>query len=189
MIVLGCGPSGKEWGGHGFSIGVNDCLKFGKGVNALVCVNSDFTPERMKIIRETVAQNGFYSQLRFWCTHPDFIKLETRTFKHTIEPGVVYHSRTSPFIAISLAVTLGHKEITLYGVDFDNHPIMKDDTLSREVDTYMRFIEHLKPLGVTVNLGVDTGAFKGLVPAMCLSGLKESSAKRLFVGSNPIIAS
>ena len=164
MIVLGCGPSGASWDGKGYCIGVNDCLKFGKPVNALVCVNSTFEPERMKIIRETVAKDGFYSQLQHWAGHPDFVRIHTEPFRLTFDPNTIYHSKTSPFIAISIAAKQGHKEIVLYGVDFDNHPVVKDHVLANEVETYLRFIRLLRLRGVNVYLGENTGAFKGRIP-------------------------
>jgi hypothetical protein len=164
MTVLACGASGAAWDGNDYCIGVNDCLKFGKPVNALVCVNSSFEPDRMRIIKNTVAKDGFYSQLNFWQGHPDFRRLQTHPFKHRIDHNVIYHSKTSPLIAVSLAAHLGHKEIVMYGVDFDNHPIVKDDLLAREVETYLEFIRLLRLKGVNVYIGENVGAFRGHLP-------------------------
>jgi hypothetical protein len=164
MTVLGCGPSGANWDGKGFCIGVNDCLKFGKPVQALVCVNSNFEPDRFKIIRETVAKEGFYSQLQFWAGHPDFKRIHTEQFRQKVDVKTIYHSKTSPFIAISLAANMGHKEIVLYGVDFDNHPIVKGEVLAQEVDNYIKFIRLLRLRGINVYLGENYGALKGFMP-------------------------
>lgn len=140
--IISCGPTGGDWDGDGFSIGVNDAEKFGKPVSALVCVNSQFDPGRMKIIRETKAPAGFYSQLNSWDKHPSFICLPAmKKFSNKVEFGKIYHSITSPIVAISLAAVLQFDEIVVYGVDFDNHPIVKGDVMHREIDVYKRFIE------------------------------------------------
>ncbi len=163
ISVISCGPSGALWNGVGPSIGVNDCEKFGKPVDALVVVNGIFEPERMTIIQR---HNGIlYSSLQFWSNHPHFKPIETRKFKRGIQAGVIFHSITSPLIAISLAHVQGHREIVLYGVDFDSHPIVKGDVLSGEVDTYMRFIRELEKLGVSVHLGAGcAGVFQDKLP-------------------------
>ncbi len=166
MTVLGCGPSGADWDGKGFCIGVNDCLKFGKPVSALVCVNWKFEVPREKIIRETVAPEGFYSQSDYWCHQPYFKQIHTDYFKvyKPYDLKKIYHSRTSPFIAISLAAYLGHKEIVIYGVDFDDHPIIKDDALEFEISQYLNLIRFLEKEGIKVYLGVAKGCFKDLIP-------------------------
>ncbi len=160
--VIGCGPSAALWDGCGPSIGVNDCLKFGKPVDALVCVNSNFEPERMKWIQ---AHKGpFYSTMYYWSFKADFRPIQTRSFRGRVEGGKIYHSISSPFIAISLAFNQGAKEIVLWGVDFESHPIVKDRTLEREVRQYMKFIEALEKKDCRVYLGTNSGAFKGLIP-------------------------
>lgn len=147
---------------------MNDCEKFGKKVAALVVVNSSFELEREQIIKNTIAPAGFYSQLTYWADHPNYKVLppmkEFHGRENRLEVGWLYSSRSSPFIAISLAAYLGHNNITLYGVDFEKHPILKDDRLDREVDAYKRFIEWLHNRGVNVFLSTDYGALRGFIP-------------------------
>ncbi len=163
--IIASGPSGAMWDGTGYSIGVNDCEKFGKPVNRLIVVNSDFEPEREVFIRKSRAPDGFFSQLPCWESHPNFKDIGImKAFTNRVEKGKLYHSTTSPFIAMSMAFNMGASEIVLYGVDFIGHPIVKEDSLLREVDTYLRFIECLQNQNCLVSLGTGFGVFKHLLP-------------------------
>ena len=168
MNIIACGPTGSTWDGTGGSIGVNDCERFGNKVAALVVVNSDFELPRLQIIKNTIAPAGFYSQLTYWANQPNYKPLpRMKRFtgrENKTESGWIYSSRTSPFIAMSLAAYLGHHEITLYGVDFEAHPIVTGDRLHREVEQYKRLIDFLHIRGVNVFLSADYGALKGFVP-------------------------
>ncbi len=164
IAVVSCGPSGANWDGKGYSIGVNDCEKFGKPVNRLIVVNDNFEPSREVFIRKSRAPDGFFSQLDYWKDHPNYKDIGVmKHFNNRIDPGVLYHATTSPFIAMSMAFNIGAKEIVLWGVDFIAHPIKYGDSLEREVDTYMRFIEALRNRNCSVSLGTDYGAFKGKI--------------------------
>lgn len=168
MNIIALGPTGANWDGSGGSIGVNDCEKFGHKVASLVVVNSDFELPRLQIIKNTIAPAGFYSQLTYWFNQPNYKPLPPmKRFtgrENKQEAGWVYSSRTSPFIAISLAAYLGHNEIVLYGVDFEAHPIVNGDRLAREVDAYKKLIDFLHIRGVNVFLSTDYGALRGFLP-------------------------
>lgn len=168
ISIVACGPTGSTWNGLGDSMGVNDCEKFGKKVNSVVVVNSDFELPRLQIIKNTLAPNGFYSQLTYWFNQPNYKPLPPmKRFtgrENKMEVGWIYSSRTSPFIAISLAAYLGHKEIVLYGVDFDNHPIVTGERLAREVEAHKRIVDFLHIRGINVFLSSDYGALRGVVP-------------------------
>jgi len=156
------------WNGEGGSIGVNDCEKFGNKVASLVVVNSDFELPRLQVIKNTVAPAGFYSQLTYWYNQPNYKPLPPmKRFtgrENKLETGWIYSSRTSPFIAITLAALWGHKEIVLYGVDFENHPIVRDDRLMREVDQYKRLSEFLHIRGISLFLSTNYGALRSFLP-------------------------
>lgn len=168
MNIVACGITGSTWNGEGGSIGVNDCERFGHKVASLVVVNSDFELPRLQIIKNTIAPAGFYSQLTYWFNQPNYKPLPPmKRFtgrENKTETGWVYSSRTSPFIAISLAAFLGHQEIVLYGVDFDAHPIVTGERLAREVTAYKKLIDFLHIRGVNVFLSTDYGALRGFVP-------------------------
>lgn len=161
ISIVACGPSGALWPGTGPSIGVNDYLKWGKQADSVIVVNSNFSHERMSLIRQH--KGIFYSTLKFWAKEAHYKPIQTRKFSRSVETGVIYHSITSPFIAISLAFVQGHREIVLYGVDFVDHPIVKDYTLRREVEQYLRLIGLLEKHGTRVYLGVQSGVFKNLL--------------------------
>lgn len=161
--VIGCGPSGANWNGKGYSIGVNDCQKFGNPVDRLIVVNQDFEPERMSIIQQSRPKDGLWSQLAFWTVHPCYKHLFTKQFHHVASDKYIYHSISSPFIAVSMAAFMGADDIVMWGVDFTDHPVVNGDRLNREVDTYVRYIELLRVRGITVSLGTKTGVFKGKI--------------------------
>lgn len=163
--ILASGPSGAKWDGTGYSIGVNDCEKFGKPVNRLIVVNDSFEPSREVFIRKSRASDGFFSQLPYWDFHPNFKDIgDMKRFTNKVTKGVLYHSNTSPFIAISMAFNLGYNELTLWGIDFEKHPIVNGDSLEREIETYLRFIECLRNQKVSVVLGHNSGVFSKLLP-------------------------
>ena len=164
MIVLGCGPSGADWNGDGYCIGVNDCFKFGRHPDRLIVINSNFEFERRQIIEATKPKDGLWSHLTYWSRRPDYRPLATQQFRHHYQPGIIYHSKTSPFVALSMAATLGAAEIVMYGVDFDNHPIVKDYVLEEEKNTYLRFIKFLESKNIKVYLGTKSGCFKNSLP-------------------------
>ncbi len=166
ISIIGCGESGALWNGMGASIGVNDCIKFGNTTDSLVVVNT-FTREleRQKIIADCRPHNGFYSNLNRWRMHPNYKQLVlTRYTKGEININKVYHSSTSPFIAMSLAASQGFKEIVLYGVDMVNHPIIKSYMLLREIELFVRFTKGLEKHGVKVYLASDFGALRNDLP-------------------------
>lgn len=169
ISVVACGPTGSLWDGSGPSIGVNDAEKFGRPVGALIVVNSDFELPRLQIIKKTLAPAGFYSQLNYWSSQPNFRYLPPMKRFNGRENlcddfKYVYSSRTSPFVAISLAALWGHKEIVLYGVDFENHPVVNGDRLSREVDAYKRLCTRLEKRGIIVSLSTYYGALAKFLP-------------------------
>lgn len=164
--IIACGETGALWDGKGASIGVNDAWKFGNTTDSLIVVNT-FTREleRQKFIAECRPHNGFYSNLNRWRLHPNYKQLTLiRYTKGDINISKVYHSSTSPFIAMSLAASQGYKEIVLYGVDMVNHRVIKDYLLLREVELYERFSKALEKHGVKVYLASDFGALKEILP-------------------------
>lgn len=165
--IIGCGETGALWNGEGFSIGVNDCLKFGKPVNALVCVNIfSAEPHRAEIVNKTKTTHGFYSTTRHWEHRKDFIKLEMRQWGRRFSIENIYYSHTSPFIAISLAAKLGYTEIVVYGMDLTNHKYVKGRTLDSEIKNTLELVKELEKCGIKVYLYSAFGAFKDKIPSL-----------------------
>lgn len=166
--IIGLGETGSLWDGNGFSIGVNDVMRFGKPVNALVCVNVfNSEPERQKIVKETVTTHGFYSSnTRFWTYRPDYIKMNMSMWLGTYKPGKLYWSHTSTFIAITLAAQLGYTEIVLYGCDLVTHKHVKGRTLDQEVKNTLELVRELEKCGIKVYIYKPLGAFKDKLPSL-----------------------
>lgn len=166
--IIGCGETGSTWNGEGFSIGVNDCLKFGKPVNALVCVNIlNSEPNRHDIVKNTNTTHGFYSSnTRFWAYRPDYIKMDMRQWQGLYIPGKIYWSHTSTFIAITLAAQMGFTEIVLYGCDLVNHKFVKNRILENEVKNTLELAGELEKCGVKVYIYKAFGAYKDLLPSI-----------------------
>lgn len=124
ITILGCGETGAQWDGQGPCIGVNDCEKFGKRVDYLLLVNArgKFSPARLKVI-EASRPKMCFSQLNRWGEiFSNFKHIPIVQWSGTeIKEKTVYYSKTSPFVAISLAYCLGYSEAVLYGVDFKTH--------------------------------------------------------------------
>jgi hypothetical protein len=167
ISVVACGQSAKEWYNTHCdkSIGVNDCLKFGKDPDYLVCVNAPFKFEpnksngrvnRKEII---IRSNAFF--MTSLCTEwrrahkavNDCISLSQ--FTKWAKKGTVYHSKTSPFVAMSIAFNMGAKDIILWGVDFIDHPDYPQEKRRTqfEIEQYVKFADMIGQQGTKVWIG------------------------------------
>ena len=160
--IIGCGETGSYWDGHGLSIGVNDCEKNGKGVAALILINhpNRFPGERIntikaskaKIYTDTICANSWKKHF----SQPIVLNLHRWAGGFSEKrKDRVYHSNTSPFVAMSLAFVMGATELVLWGVDFQNHhkysPGKSD--FNNEVHNYLSLSSALKRKGCKVNVG------------------------------------
>jgi len=155
--IIGCGSSASNWDGHGNSIGVNDCWKFGKPTGSLLLLNrkATFTPDRINVIEES-KPTLFYSNLEEWRKPFRDMRLITTTrWNNVLLDNVIYHSKTSPFCAISLAFNLGYRTMILWGVDFVDHPHWSPGKhgFDNEKLMYHSFIKVLKTKGAKVYAG------------------------------------
>ncbi len=170
--IIGCGETGALWDGSGYSIGVNDCWKFGKPTDCLVVVNSlSEDPARQQMVISSRPKDGFFTNLNRWAKHPNYRQMVLRSYSGGAvvtfpdsDPARCYHSTTSPFIAISLAANKGFKEIVLYGVDFVSHKVVKDKLLEREIKMYVKFITEFEKIGVKIYIYKNYGALADKVP-------------------------
>jgi hypothetical protein len=155
--IIGCGETGANWDGTGHSIGVNDCWKFGKPTDLLMVLNrrSTFTPDRIKIIEDSKPKD-FYCNLEEWRRSFNDMKLITTTrWNNAFINDVIYHSKTSPFCAMSLAYNLGFRTLVLWGVDFQTHHIFSPGKYAYDNEKlmYHSFIKVLKDKGCKVYAG------------------------------------
>lgn len=170
VAIIGCGESSRYWGRNQFdlSIGVNDCFKFGHQPDQLVIVNfpSKFTTDRMNTILKTRPKQMFShtSKWRAHFTNCEVIKLSP--FSGYVRNNLIYSCRTSPMVAISLALKQGGTEIVLFGVDFKTHKAYSDSNKNgiHEVATYLKFFKRIEEKGVKIYLGASGTAFDNHLP-------------------------
>lgn len=192
--IVACGDSAKEWYKVpcDLSVGCNDCVKFGHEVDYLVVVNSPlkFHPrldnkytDRLKVITDSKPKKFLCHNSNWKKYFPKAELLAFKTFIGTYRKGRVYCSKTSPFVAITLAASLGATEIILWGVDMVSHHTYSPGKrgFSIELDYYKILFEQLEKCGVKVWIGNDNTVLKGFLPVYIsgLEGLDDPQTKPL----------
>lgn len=164
VAVVGCGNSAQYWGETKFnlSIGVNDAGKWGYPLDQLVVINfpRKFTKQRTEIIMNTQAK--MFTHTTAWkklIPNANVIKLSP--FNDRVRDGMIYHSKTSPFVAISLALLAGATDIVLFGVDMVDHPVCRKGTKTGdfEIALYVKLFNAIKKTGRNVWLGANGSCF------------------------------
>lgn len=156
ITILGCGSSGSQWDGHGTSIGVNDAWKFGKPTTYLLCVQTigqmQKYPDRMQTIVDSKPEK-FYSHKKEWDRFfPNLEVLKIMKWKGHLTNSIQF-SRTSPFIAITMAHLWGYDHIKLFGVDYINHKTYspgQSRDFTDEMKNYKHLFKHLHYAEVTI---------------------------------------
>jgi hypothetical protein len=142
-------------------------MKWGHKLNALVVINSPSRfkdePERMNIIVNS-KPDTFYCNNPSWEKYfPDWklLSLVSFSYSHRRIKGRLWSSKTSPFVAICLAVTLGATDVVLWGVDMVTHKYFNPQTkaFDHEYNNYLKLFEKLKAEGITVWRGSDGSCF------------------------------
>lgn len=176
ISVVGCGASGNDWKTLpcNLSIGVNDMYKFGYHPDWLVVVNmpSKFEGQRLRTIQSTQPVKFLTHAVRAWkqkgVANPEYIKNLTGFHNRVsmLRKDYIYHSQTSPLIAMSLAYNAGATEIILWGVDFKDHSKYREGTSAgnKEIAVYRKFIELLDKKGVKTYLGSSGSALEKWIP-------------------------
>lgn len=90
-------------------------------------------------------------------------------WKGDLQKGKLYKSKTSPFIAVTMAYSLGYDKIVLWGVDFINHRIVKGSKLKSEVANFESLQKALVKNEASMYLGgtnefTNQGALKEVLP-------------------------
>ena len=165
--ILACGESAKHYKGQSPCIGVNDCAKWGFEPEYLLLLNLpfQFTKERFEFIKDSKPSKVYTNSPAQWekvFTDRPVLGFESRSWSHSnrlqkISQNYLYHSKTSPFSAISLAYQFGAEEIVLWGVDFVNHRVYSPgkDMFANEISSYKSFCMSLKEAGVNIYLGSE----------------------------------
>jgi hypothetical protein len=169
VSVIGCGQSAIEWYRTpcNLSIGCNDMLKFGHQPDQLVLVNFEhkFSPDRLKTILKTKAK--VWTHTSTWKkAFPNAEVIRLTPFNGHVRQGLIYSLRTSPVVAISLAVKQGATDIVLFGVDFLNHKSIRTGTRAgdHEVKCYLKLFQRLNEKGINVHVGAAGSCFDNQLP-------------------------
>lgn len=135
--VIGLGETAKDFKKDGnWTIGVNDV----QGCDMQVCVDR---PQAFKMKRELAIRNlnnlCFYSHLDDWSTIRGFFKINLKNIAAHNDrwSDFIPSSNNSPFVACGIAYYLHDAtEIRLWGVDFNEHPHIKDEMREQAVKDY-----------------------------------------------------
>lgn len=165
--ILGLGESAKNYKGQSPCIGVNDCKRLGFEPDYLLLLNTpmQFAKDRFEVIKATKPKEIHTNSPNLWnkvFTDIQVNGFNSRSWSHSnrlqkISSNYLYHSKTSPFAAISLAYNIGYYDIVLWGVDFVNHRAYSPgkDMFAHEINNYKSFCMSLNEVGVKVYLGSE----------------------------------
>ena len=168
VSIVAVGESGSEWFKTpcDYSIGVNDCQKWNHPVNELLLINQpkSFTPSRLETIKSTkfdkvLTHSGTWDKI-----FPQNERIRLQSFSKHLKKGHVYSSKTSPFVALSLAFNLGATDVILHGVDLISHPAIKDKLLNYELRNFDKITCMMADQGCKVWLGKDYGVLTKFLP-------------------------
>lgn len=128
---FGLGPTIHSYKPDGnFSIGCNDSFRYHPS-NYLVCV-SRLSSERNKIIMASTPEK-LLSFTNPYIHHPAYEHIGHHCTPwrndrpNPLDKGIIWTSNNTPFISCVIAYNLGYREIVLWGVDFIDHPSIRDD--------------------------------------------------------------
>lgn len=170
VSVIACGESAREWYKTpcDLSIACNDAFKFGHQPDQLVIINFQrkFDQKRLDTILATRPKK-VWTHTSTWQKHfNNAVVMKLTTFSGYVRKDHIYASKTSPIVAISLAIKQKATDIILFGVDFQNHRSYSKNTKEGiyEIKTYLRFFEQIKKLGINIWLGANGTAFDAHLP-------------------------
>lgn len=168
VSVVGCGPSAKDWfkTPHDYSVGVNDCIKFGHHPNTLILVNAPFKFEptkengyqnRLEVIKSTKPQEVITNDRGSWAKHfnCNVEGVRLNMFWKYFTKGNLYYSKTSTFVAISYAFNIGAEKIVVWGCDLLDHPNFPHTSRDTqfEIENYGKLIAAIQKEGTQVFIG------------------------------------
>jgi len=135
--IIGLGNTAKQFKPDGnTTIGVNDV----KGCDYQVCVDR---PQVFTLRRYTDICNlkpkAFFTHLDEWKEQKGFIRINLKNINaHNGRwKDFIPSSNNSPFVACGVAFhLLGANEIKLWGVDFNDHPNIKEELREQAIKDY-----------------------------------------------------
>lgn len=172
VFIIGCGESGADWINHpcDLSIGCNDAAKFGKDPDWLVLIDSKAgfkrEPERVNIISKTKAQRVFTHGPTWKAEFPKYEEIKLQMFSKHLKKGHVYCSKSSPFVAVSIAFNASAKTIVLFGCDYRSHALLKkgNKLFDYEMRQWERFCRLMTAQGTQVFVSSDYSELSKFLP-------------------------
>lgn len=180
VSIVACGNSAENW--HSvktdLSIGTNDAMKWGAHPDQLVVIDSPkrFLPERMDIIKST--QSKFIVRDDQWKgILPNYEKVRLQQFTKHLKKGHVYCSKTSSFVALSLAFNQGATDVILFGVDLNDHATFNPKNRIRdyELRQYEKFCRMLAEQGTKVWVSSEESALSRFLNVWTCAGVANGS--------------
>jgi hypothetical protein len=164
--IVACGKTAEGWFNTpcDLSISVNDARKWGRDTDWLVVVNRYFDPIREHVIKSSDPKK-FFTHNQWWMgkfKNSELLRLQSYS-KH-LKKGHVYSSKTSPFVALSLAFNAGADTIIMHGVDLNDHPNVKGKVLNYELRQFERFCKQLNEFGTKVFVSSSESKLSQFLP-------------------------
>lgn len=166
ISIIGCGKTSEGWYNTpcDLSIGVNDAKKWGVHLDWLVVVNRKFPQDREQIIKDSRPRK-FFTNIDYWKKQfPLHQSLKLQQFSKHVKKGHVYSSKTSPFVALSLAFNAGAKDVIMFGTDMNDHPVIKDKLRDYELRQFERFCRELAAQGTRVWVSSKDSSLSKFLP-------------------------
>lgn len=154
--VLGLGESIHDFKEYeGYRIGVNDIYRYTYCDRVIVVNSFAKLKERGAYIDLCRPVDGLWTHMGIYSTHPCYRKLKIQHWNGVFSDKKVFSGKSSPFIALTMAVTMGFKEIVLWGVDFKTHSVIKDKTKLVELNNFEQYCTSAKKIGVSIFKGSE----------------------------------
>lgn len=168
--ILGTGPTLQHYkpSKNEVTFGVNDIFKY-QPVHNLLIIDQIWTfskwPDRLETIKNSTPLQ-FYSQIDDWALYfKNFHKIKLKPMRGVLDlvgPELCY-SHDSTFVACVLAYHQGFKEITLYGVDFTNHPRLSRHSINI-LRNYESLAKEIHRFGVNLQIGHPDSLLNKVLP-------------------------
>ena len=162
IAIIGCGPTAKFFKGNHDSIGVNDAWKFNHTKYLLIVdPKRNFRNEgRLDYIEKCKPEKFFYYyKFQEWKTLHNAEEYHATRWQGHLNPKKVYTSMSTPFVAVTMAITLGYEEIIIYGADYYNHKNFNPDSIKtrNRFDHELQCFKELSKEASKIGVGVYCG--------------------------------
>lgn len=170
--IIGCGPTGKHWedADSSYSIGVNDCWKWGRHTDELVILNTrdSFTPMRLAIIEDSnpdILVTNFPGMFKIQAKAVQGVyDFQSYFLNSQLDGKTLYRAHSSTFMAVSLAFNRGAKDIVMWGVDFSNHNTITGAILFDEMKKWRQLYFALTKKNCNLWVGKETRLLSQFIP-------------------------